>query len=113
MLAAVSISTRLSRPAGDDLPADVVAVDAGQVPVEHDDVVAGDGEVLERVGAVQDDVDGHALAAQPGPDRPGQDLEVLDDKHPHEVLRAMASTPAVGVSPVSAADTGLTPAPPA
>ena len=41
------------------------------------------GEVAEGVGPVEDDVDGHALAAQPGPDRAGQDLEILDDQHSH------------------------------
>ena len=83
MLAAVSMSTRL--PPG---PATICRhtsspVHAGQVPVEHHDVVAGRRQVLERVGAVEDHVDRHALAAQPGPDRAGQDLEVLDDQHSH------------------------------
>jgi hypothetical protein len=46
-------------------------VDARQIPVQDDDVVAGDREVAEGVGPVKDDVDGHALAAQSGPDRAG------------------------------------------
>ena len=84
MLAAVNISTRVPAPAGRDPAAHLVAVHAGQVPVEHDHVVTGDREMLERVVAVQHDVDRHALAAQPGADGPGQHLEVLDDQHPHE-----------------------------
>ena len=81
--AAVSISTRLAGVRGDDPPAHLVAVHAGQVPVEHHHVVPGDRQVLERVVAVEDHVDRHALAAQPGADRPGQDLEVFDDQHSH------------------------------
>ena len=83
MLAAVSISTRLPAPGRDYLPADLVAVHAGQVPVKHDHVVPGDGQVLERVVAVQGDVDRHPLPAQPGPDRPGEHLEILRDQHSH------------------------------
>src|SRR6202167_4499789 len=33
--------------------------------------------------AVEDHVDGHALAAQAGPDRPGQHLVILHDEHSH------------------------------
>jgi hypothetical protein len=55
----------------------------GQVPVQRHDVVAGGGQVIERVVPVKDHVDGHALPAQPGPDRGGQHLEVFDDQHPH------------------------------
>jgi hypothetical protein len=51
----------------------------GQVPVQHHDVVAGERQVLQRIVPVHDHVDGHALAAQPGPDGGGQHLEVLDD----------------------------------
>jgi hypothetical protein len=58
-------------------------VGAGQVPVQHHHVVPGDGDALERVVPVERDVDRHALPAQPGPDRGGQDLEILDNKHPH------------------------------
>ena len=82
-----------------DLPADVVAVDAGQVAVENDHVVAGDRDPLQGFGAVRRDVDGHALAAQPGRDRPGQDLEVLHDQHPHSapLLVSASGVPTVTV----------------
>src|ERR1039458_4081780 len=64
---------------------------AGEVSVEHHHVVAGDGQVRERVGAVQGHVDRDALAAQPGPDRAGQNLEVLDDQHSHVLVILLAS----------------------
>ena len=89
--AAVSISTRLAACVGDDPPAHLVAVHAGQVAVEDHHVVAGDGQPLQRVVAVEDHVDGHALAAQPGADGAGQDLEVLDDQHPHAAPRCQVA----------------------
>jgi DNA-binding response OmpR family regulator len=47
-----------------DAAGDGVAVQAGQVTVEHDDVVVVDGEELVRVVAAVGDVDGHGLAGQ-------------------------------------------------
>ena len=41
--------------------------------------------MTERVDPVEDNVDRHALAAKPGPDRPGHDLEILDDEHSHDI----------------------------
>ncbi|GAA2350118.1 hypothetical protein GCM10010376_85310 [Streptomyces violaceusniger] len=58
-------------------------MDAGQVAVEDHHVVAGDGKMFEGGSSVQDDVDGHALMAQPVSDGAGEDLEVLDDEDPH------------------------------
>jgi hypothetical protein len=84
--------------------------------------------VLQRVVAVQDHVDRHALAAQPGPDRAGQDLEVLNHQHSHERLLTLLDGPGLhqpggvppptmpprrwrhGVNAVSDPDTLLTPA---
>ena len=59
-------------PFRDERAADLIAVHAGQVTVEHEHVVVGEREVGERVVAVERYVDGHALAAQPGGDRVGQ-----------------------------------------
>ena len=56
-------------PVGDQGPADLVTVDAGQIAVQHDYVVARCGDVRERVVAVEGNIDGHTLAAQPGRDR--------------------------------------------
>ena len=70
-------------PVGYQLPADVVAVPAGQVAVEHDHVVTADGGLGERVAAVEGDVGGHALAAQHGRDRQGELGMILDHQHPH------------------------------
>src|SRR5215469_1137486 len=42
--------------------------------------------MLKRVVPVQRYIDGHALTAQPAPNGRGQDLEVLDDQHPHDPL---------------------------
>ncbi|BCJ29407.1 hypothetical protein Asera_35150 [Actinocatenispora sera] len=69
--------------AGHDLPAHFVAGHARQVAVQDDHVVAGDRQVFQRVGTVQNDVDRQPRPAQPRPDRPGQHREVLDDQHPH------------------------------
>src|SRR6266540_2120364 len=78
---------------GHDLSADLVAVGSGQVPVQHHDVVAGDGQIVEGVVAVEDHVDGHALAAQSGPDGAGQDLEVFNDQHSHDLLVTLLDGP--------------------
>ena len=72
-----------ARPARNERPADVVAVDLGQVAVEQDHVVAVSRCVPERVFAVEDDVDGHAFAPQPDRDGGGELLVVFDDEHPH------------------------------
>ena len=63
--------------------ADLVAVHPGQVAVEHDDVVVGDGRVRERVVAVEGDVDGHPLTPQAVGNRLGEALVVFDDEHAH------------------------------
>ena len=73
-----------ARPARDQRPADLVAVEPR----------AGRGRagrrrscrrrcVRERLLAVEDDVDGHALAPEPDRDRRGELLVVLDDEHAH------------------------------
>ena len=63
--------------------ADLVAVDAGQVAVEHDHVVAVQVQLGQGVGAVVADVDGHPLVPQAAGDGGGQHGLVLDDQHPH------------------------------
>jgi hypothetical protein len=78
VLAAVSISTRLAGWRA------VVAGHGGQVAVEYHDVVPRVVQVREGVGAVEHHVHGQALPAQPGRDRPRQDLEVLHHQHPHD-----------------------------
>ena len=50
---------------GGDLAADLVAGHAGQVPVQHHDVIRGPGEVVEGVLPVERDVDGHSRLPQP------------------------------------------------
>ena len=58
---------------------------SGQIPVQYHHVVPGDGQVLERRGPVQDDVDRHALTTQPGGDRRGQVFDVFSDEHSHDL----------------------------
>ena len=70
-------------PVGRELPANLVAVRSGQVPVQYHDVVAGDGQMAERIAAVKDDVHGHALPAQPRSDRPGQNPVIFHNQHSH------------------------------
>jgi hypothetical protein len=85
--------------------------------------------VLECRGPVQDNVDGHALPAQPGGDRRGQVFDIFGDEHSHDLSRILLlpdyGLPGYGprgyaawirpcqvasISPVSAAVTGLIPA---
>ena len=79
---------------GDDAPAHLVAVRPGQVPVEDDDVIGRQAEMVESVVAVQRHVDRHALAAQAGRDRPSQDLVVLGHQHAHPVHDARSAVSA-------------------
>ena len=83
MLAAVNIKILVSARSAASCRANLVTVGSGQVPVQHHDVVAGDGQMAERIAAVQDDVHGHALPAQPRSDRPGQNPVIFHDQHSH------------------------------
>ena len=62
---------------------DVVAVQLGQVAVQHDHVVGVHPRFEERVGAVAGDVHGQTLAAQPAGDGVGYAPFVLGDEHAH------------------------------
>jgi hypothetical protein len=77
-----------------------------QVPVEHHDVVPGDGQAFQRVVPVEHHVDDHALPAQSSADGRGEYLEVFGDKDPHVLNDATAG----GVSQVSVSGTVVTPA---
>jgi hypothetical protein len=68
----------------DEPGADVVTVQHGQVPVEHDDVVVVDEGVVESRRAVERGVDRHALHPQARGDRLGEFAVVLDHKHAHK-----------------------------
>ncbi len=67
---------------GDDL-AELVAVDAGEVAVEENDVVGVDVDLRGGFVAVVGDVDGDALVAQSFGDPVGVAGYVLDDEDPH------------------------------
>ena len=67
----------------DERAADLIAVHAGQVAVEHQHVVVGERQVRERVVSVEGDVHGHALPAQAGGDRFRQLDVILDQQYPH------------------------------
>jgi hypothetical protein len=69
--------------AASDHPADGVAVDAGQVSVQYDDVVAVDVQLGGGVEPGVGDVDGHALVSEALGDVVGQSPHVFDDQHPH------------------------------
>jgi hypothetical protein len=88
-------------------PADVVAVHAGQVPVQHHHVVAVHREPVQGIVAVEGHVDGHPAAAQPGGHRPGQPVVVFgyQDSHrrsPPPGWQVSATRPAEGDSRVTA-----------
>ena len=71
--------------------ADLIAVDAGQIPVQDDDVVVGDLHLRQRLSAVPRDVDRHRLATQPQCYRIGEVGLVLDHQHTH-VIDLLLST---------------------
>lgn len=75
---------------GDEFGAHVVAVQAGQIPVEHDHVVVADERAIEPCRAVVGDIDGHLRPAQAHADRVGQLFIVFDhqDAHRHPSPRA-------------------------
>ena len=66
-----------------DGAAHVVAVDPGQVAVEHEHVIADDPRLCERVGAVRREVDRHPLTPQPARDRVRQTALVFGDQNSH------------------------------
>ena len=68
---------------GDQLAADIVAVEAGKVAVEHDDVVGVDRRLLQRGSAVESDIDGEPVAAQAPRDRVREVALVLHQQHAH------------------------------
>ena len=66
-----------------ELAADLVAVDVGQVAVQHDHVVVDDGRALERLIAVERDVDGESVAAKAARERLGEPGLVFGDEDAH------------------------------
>ena len=81
--------------AGDQLPAHVVAMDGGEIAVQHHHVVRVDGGLLQRLGAVEGEVDGEAVAPQPARDRARKVALVLDQQHAHAASGG-ASIPRAG-----------------
>ncbi len=77
-------------PVGDHGSADLISVHAREVPIEHDDVVVGEGNPAERLAAVESDVDGDPLAAQDGRHGLGEPRMILDHQHPHRSLLRQA-----------------------
>ena len=73
----------MSGPLGGQRAADVVAVELGQVAIEHDDVVRRGERLLQRGGAVARQVDRHALAAQAAGHRVAHPGLVLRNQHAH------------------------------
>jgi hypothetical protein len=72
-------------------PADVVAMHTREVAVQNHNVVGGHGDVLERVAAVEDDIDCHPLLAQAGRHRYRQFRVVLDHQDPQS--RTVTNSP--------------------
>ena len=56
---------------------------AGQVPVQDDHVVAGQGHVVECVLPVEGHIDGHALITQPARDRLREPPVIFHYQHSH------------------------------
>src|SRR6202034_1801644 len=75
---------------GDHL-AEGVAVDAGQVAVEHDDLVGVGVEFGGGVDSVVGDVDGETLVAQPFGHVVGQAVHVFHDQDPHVLASAVSA----------------------
>jgi hypothetical protein len=70
---------------GDDRAADVVAMRAGEIPIEEDDVVVGERERFQRGITVEHDVGGDRGLPEACTDRFGQVGLVLGDQDAHEV----------------------------
>ena len=65
-------------------PADVVPVDAREVTIEHEHVVANHARLDQRLLAVRRQIDGHPVAAQPAGDGLGQPELVFSDQDTHQ-----------------------------
>jgi hypothetical protein len=65
------------------LRTDPEAIDRRQHHVEHDRVIAVSVRHPERVLAVDRDIGGHSVAAQPAPDHARQLQVVFDDQYAH------------------------------
>jgi hypothetical protein len=70
-------------PACGQVRADLVPVYPGQVPVQHDHVIAGQGHMIQRVLPVEGHIDGHALVAQPARHRLGEPPVIFHHQHSH------------------------------
>jgi hypothetical protein len=81
-------------PAASQVLADLVAVHAGQVPVQDDHVVAGQGHVVERVLPVVGHVDGHAFIAQPARHRLREPPVIFHHQHSHTLSQLRPVCPA-------------------
>ena len=68
------------RPVANERGTDLVAVDEGKVPVEHDDVIAPSMCLPQRGLAVTRDVHSHPVSRQPARDETGELLLVLDTR---------------------------------
>ena len=77
----------------DELRADLVAVDARQVPVEDDHVIVVLEGALQSRGAVEGDVDRHLRPAQRRADDLGQFLVVFDHEHAHRLPHLRLAEP--------------------
>ena len=80
-------------PALGEVLADPVAVYAGQVPVQHDHVVAGHGDVVKRFLPIASEVHGHPLVPQPGRHRLGESLVIFHDQHSHALSQVRPPGP--------------------
>ena len=66
-------------PLGHECPADLIAMQLGQVAVEHDHVVGDQPRACQRFAARVGDVDGDPFTAQTARDRVGQELVIFDN----------------------------------
>src|SRR5487761_45730 len=67
----------------DQLGADLIAVQPGQVSIEHGHVVVNGDRFVQAAWTIRGDIDGHALASQADGDRFRHLHVVLDNQHPH------------------------------
>ena len=75
--------TRAERPSAAIAAGDLVAVDAGEVAIEDDDVVVVEPETFQRLGAVADDVGGDRLQPERCLYRLGEEALVFHDQNSH------------------------------
>jgi hypothetical protein len=75
-------------------PANFIARDAREIPIQHDHVVVVRGNTLKRDVAIERHIGGDCIVTQPGLDRFRQKAFVFDYENPHiDPYRSFRTSP--------------------